>query len=262
MIFQGIKIIFVDLDWTILNHGIHDWDHKSIEGLKEAQKKGVLVYLCTARPYDSVVHTGLFSLFTPDGVICTNGGVVFVGEELLYANVIPPDVVRQIEKVSNRHHFVLEIGTDKERYFTCKPNSWVKKFFSSYSDTIPDIRHYQNENVTSILLFTIPKHDEKMKKEYPPEIRYVRFDEYGVDLCYHKNNKGIAVKKVLEHLGISKSHSMSFGDDNVDIPMFENTGISIALANGKPDAIKAATDTTCHIDDHGIFEALKKYKVI
>ena len=123
---QPNKIIFVDIDWTILDHRLHDWDHPSLEGLKKAQKNGVLVYLCTARPYDSIVHTGIFSIFSPDGVICTNGGVAFIKDELLFANVIPSDIVKEIEKISHRHRLVLELATDKERYFTSKPNTWVK----------------------------------------------------------------------------------------------------------------------------------------
>ena len=63
------KIIFVDIDWTILDHDLHDWHYLSIDALKEAQKKGILVYLNTARPYDSIVHTGLFNIFKPDGIV-------------------------------------------------------------------------------------------------------------------------------------------------------------------------------------------------
>ena len=76
------QIIFVDIDWTILNHHISDWDHESLNKLKELQSQGVLIYLNTARPYDSIVHTGLFDLFTPDGIVCTNGGVVFIKDKL------------------------------------------------------------------------------------------------------------------------------------------------------------------------------------
>ena len=259
---QPIKIIFVDIDWTILDHHLHDWDYPSLDGLKIAQKNGILVYLCTARPYDSIVHTGIFSIFNPDGVICTNGGVAFIKDELLFANIIPSDIVREIEKISHRHRLVLELATDKERYFTSKPNTWVKKYFSSYSETVPTIIRYHNDDVTSILLFAPEKHDEKLMKEYPPQIRYVRFDDYGVDLCYHQNDKGSAIKRVLKHLNIPAEQSMSFGDDHGDIPMFLSTGISVAMGNGKPKAKESATFCTSDIGEHGVYQALKKYHLI
>ena len=61
---KDYKIIFVDIDWTILDHEIHDWDYYTIDVLKNLQKDGILIYLNTARPYDSIVHTGLFNIFT------------------------------------------------------------------------------------------------------------------------------------------------------------------------------------------------------
>ncbi|HNX15937.1 MAG TPA: HAD family hydrolase [Bacilli bacterium] len=262
MILSSIKILFVDIDWTILDHHLHDWDYQSIDGLKKAQKNGLLIYLCTARPYDSIVHTGIFSLISPDGIICTNGGVAFIKDKLFFANVIPPELVREIEKISNRHHLVLELATDKKRYFTNKTNIWVNKYFSAYAETIPPVLRYQDEDVTSILLFAPEKYDEKLIKEYPSQMRYFRFDDYGVDICYHQNNKGLAIKKVLDYLHIRPEESMSFGDDHGDIPMFESTGISVAMGNGKPQVKESATFCTSDIGEHGVYLALEKYHLI
>lgn len=258
----SIKILFVDIDWTILDHHLHDWDYQSLEALKKAQNKGILLYLCTARPYDSIVHTGLFHVLSPDGVICTNGGVAFVGDKLLYANVIPSLIVKQIEKISNKHHLVLELATDKGRYFTKKSNVYVKNYFSVYAETIPSIQSYQDENVTSILLFAPEKYDEKLITEYPSDIRYCRFDTFGVDLCYHSNNKGLGVRRVLEALHLDKAEAMSFGDDDGDIPMFLETGLSIALGNGKESAKKAASEVCETIGEHGVSQSLKKHHLI
>ena len=57
------RIAFIDIDWTILDHDIHDWDYESLDVLRELQRAGLLIYLCTARPYDSIVHTGLLNRF-------------------------------------------------------------------------------------------------------------------------------------------------------------------------------------------------------
>ena len=62
------QIIFVDIDWTILDHNKGDFDYDSINKLIELQKEGLLVFLNTARPYDSIYHTGLLKLFHPDGI--------------------------------------------------------------------------------------------------------------------------------------------------------------------------------------------------
>lgn len=250
------KIIFVDIDWTILDHDLHDWDYLSIDALKEAQKKGILVYLNTARPYDSIVHTGLFNIFKPDGIVCTNGGVIFAGDKLLFSNIIPEDIVHDIERICNKHHLVLELSTNKERYFTSKPNKYVADYFSVYAETIPVIRKYHNKEVSAILLFAPEKYDEILQKEFPKEMNYYRFDTCGVDVGYYMNTKGDGVRRVLKHLNIDKKDSIGAGDDIGDISMFEEVGLSIALGNSKEEVKNAADIVSDDISEHGLAVAL------
>ena len=256
------KIIFVDIDWTILNHWIHDWDYESLDALKKAQEKGVLVYLCTARPFDSVLHTGIFEHFNPDGVIATNGGVAFIGKDILFSNDIPQEIVKEVENTANRHDLVVEMCTNRDRFFSAPVNEWVEEYFKSYAETVPPIAQNVHENVSAMLLFAPEFMDEELIRELPKEIRYYRFDLYGVDLCYFENTKGVAIKRVLEALTLDKSDAVGIGDDYGDIPMFEEVGLSIGMGNGKPDAIDKATYKAESIADHGLAKALKELKII
>ena len=257
-----IKIIFVDIDWTILDHKIHDWDYESLDALKLAQKNGIKVYLCTARPYDSIVHTGIFNVLNPDGIICTNGGVAFVGDEVLFSNEIPDDIVKNVERVANEHGLVVEMSTDRGRYFTAPQNIWVDEYFKSYAETIPPIITEYQGNVSAMLLFAPEFMDEELKRELPSEIRYFRFDLYGVDLCYFENSKGAAITKVLKHLKLDKAQAMGIGDDYGDIPMFEAVGTSIAVGNGKDEVKDKATYIAETIHEHGVKLALEDLQII
>ena len=252
------RIAFIDIDWTILDHDIHDWDYESLDVLRELQRAGLLIYLCTARPYDSIVHTGLLNIFHPDGIICTNGGVTFVGDKLLFANTIPEEIVRDIERISNKHGLVLELSTNKERYFTRKANGYVHRYFSVYSETIPEIRRYEDKEVSAILLFAPVKYDEILKKEFPKEMNLFRFDDYGVDVGFYKNTKGGAIKKVLEHLNINKSESIGAGDSFDDISMFKEVGVSICMGNGTDEAKVEADIVSEPISKHGLGKILKE----
>ncbi len=89
---KDIDIVFVDIDCTLLNHSTRPpvYDFDSISALKEAQSQGVLVFLCTARPYHSVKRIGLFDLFQPDGMILANGGLALYGDKVLYETAMDP----------------------------------------------------------------------------------------------------------------------------------------------------------------------------
>lgn len=252
------KIIFVDIDWTILDHHKHDWDYESIDVLKQAQNSGVLVYLNTSRPYDSIVHTGLFDVFTPNGIICTNGGVIFVGDKLIHSNVIPEPIVAKIERICSKYGLVLELATNTERYFTAEPNEYVDNYFKVFAETIPPVKKYHNKDVSAILLFAPEKYDEKLQKMFPKETDYIRFDDHGVDVGYCRNNKGDAVVRVLTYLGIKKEEAIGAGDDLQDIDMFNEVGLSIALGNAKEEVKNSADIIAKDISEHGVEEALKE----
>ena len=258
------KIIFVDIDWTILDHKTHVFDVKSLEALKQCQKQGILVFLATARPYLSVEQTGLFDLLKPDGIVCTNGSVAFIGDELLYSENIPTDVVKEIIRVCNKHNAVLEYCDEKHRYFTRKKNRYVDLYFGVYNETVPPVKKLENENVSALLLMAPQSYDEMMLRELPKCIDYYRFDDYGVDIRYadYKPHKGNGIDRVLRKLKIDKKYAIGIGDDYGDIPMFKSCGFGITLENGKPEVKEAADYITKSVSESGVAYALKELNII
>ena len=251
---KDYKIAFIDIDWTILNHNDgHYFDMPSIEAIKKAQSEGLLIYICTARTYASAKLTGLLDLLKPDGMICTNGNVTFVGDTLLDALIIPEDIVKQVLKVANKHHVVLEFAGLKDKYFTSEINQYVKNYLSIYYEGVPDVRKNATKNVTEILAFIPEEYDERLIKELPDCMNYYRYDPHGVNIGYQQSTKGEAVRKVLNHLGINKEQAIAIGDSVDDISMFEEVGTSIAMGNFKEEKVKEkATIVTETIDEHGV----------
>ena len=69
---KQIKILFVDIDWTILDHtNNHTYDKDSLLALCEAQKRGVKVFYCTARPLYSLnaIFIKIFIYFCTQDII-------------------------------------------------------------------------------------------------------------------------------------------------------------------------------------------------
>ena len=254
MIKNNYKIAFVDIDWTILNHKEgHYFDLPSIEALKKLQDSGVLIYFCTARTYASSKLTGLFEIIAPDGMICTNGNVIFIGDTLLEAITIPEKLVKEVLNIANKNDVVLEFATLKDKYFTHAPNEFVSNYLTVYYEGVGKVEENATKNVTEILAFLPEEFDGRFIKELPSEMTYYRYDTYGVNIGYKQSNKGQAIKKVLSYLNIDKKQSLAFGDSLDDISMFEEVGTSIAMGNYKDEAVKEkATIVTDTIDNHGV----------
>ena len=251
---KDYKIAFIDIDWTILNHSNgHNFDMESIEAIRKAQENGLLIYFCTARTYASIAFTGLFDLIKPNGVICTNGNVIFIEDNLFEALIIPENIVKDILKVADKHQIVLEFATFKEKYYTHAPNEFVMNYLSVYYEAVLEVKENETKNVTEILAFLPEQYDEQFIKELPSNLKYYRYDTYGVNISYKQSTKGIAVKKVLNYLRINKEETLAFGDSIDDVSMFEEVGTSIAMGNAKEEIVKEkATIVTETIDQHGV----------
>lgn len=259
---NNYKIIFVDIDWTILNHKIHDWDYESLDALKKAQENGVLIYLCTARPYHSVTSTGIFDVFKPDGVISTNGEVGFVNDEVVYAENIPIEDVKLANEIADKYNLVMEVCTERERFFTNAPNEWVFSYLTRFSETITEVKNHTYEHVSALLLFAPEFLDEELEPILSKHFHYFRFDQCGVDLRYYNCSKGEGVVKILNYLGLKKEDAIAIGDDYGDIEMFKEVGLSIAVGNGRDEVKEKATYIAETIHEHGVKLALEDLQII
>lgn len=258
---NDIKIIFTDIDWTILNHGHdkHEFDMPSINALKKAQQKGIKVFLCTARPYHSVKGTGLLNIFKPDGIICTNGAVCMIDDKIIHNHIFPADFVLKVVKTCHRHHITVELSDEYDRWLTKGGNRYVDEYFAIFNEVYPKIRSYKGENISAILIMCPDKFDAKLKEELPKESNLFRFAPTGIDLHLKPIYKSEGVNATLDYLKIDKKHAMAIGDDYGDIEMFKSVAHPICMGNGKEE-VKLAAEYICpHIDEHGVAEALKKY---
>lgn len=257
---KKIKIIFVDIDWTIFDHSKNPsrFDKKSIRYLSKLQKDGVLVFLSTARPYHSVKRIKILDLFTPDGMILANGGLIIYKNEIIYNPLMKEEDFILLCELTNKYGGNLE-GIRPYDCFLINANIDVaKKLFETYPEDIPPIEDYRHQQVIGVNLFISKEHDERIKAKLPDVLYYYRYHDYGVDVASIPHIKGEAVKYVLNYLKIDKEYTCSIGDDYQDISMFNETNYSIAMGNGKDEVKKEAKYITKSVSKHGVKYILKK----
>ena len=260
-----IRIIFTDVDWTILNHGHgkHIYDQKSLKALKKAQNNGVKVFIATARPHESLKLTGFFDEFKPDGMVLANGAVIFVGDEIIYHDYMKPEIVRKICDIAKKRDIVVQFVSEYERWISEPINEVAQHYFDVYFEKIPAIHGYSGENISGMLLFCTEDKDQEIIKEIAhPGLDAFRLFPYALDIRDHVIQKSDGIKKVLDYYGLKKENALALGDDVQDVPMFELCKYSAAMENGVEKAKNSASFVTTHIDCHGVKKALKYFKVI
>jgi Cof subfamily protein (haloacid dehalogenase superfamily) len=85
----------------------------------------------------------------------------------------------------------------------------------------------------------------------------VRSQSYYLDVTPPGCNKGTFVQAVAHRLGISSNAVATIGDMQNDLPMFRESGISIAMGNATDDVKKVATHVTASNEDEGFAKAIE-----
>ena len=257
-----IKIIFVDIDWTILSHKEgHIFDLASIKALNSAHSKGIKIIISSSRPYHSLEAIGAFELLNFDGFILSNGGYVSYDNETLYADIIEKEKVDELIKLVKPLGISLEgIGLKGHALLT-KKSKLVDDYHQIYFEGTPK---YQKKNIDiiSFLLFTGEENDEYIINNLPKGLKYFRFMPFGVDVVKNIHQKGDGVKLILNKLHIKKNEAMAFGDDDADVSMFGKVKYSIAMGNSKKEVKEKSYDVTDDVWNEGVRKSLTKYKII
>ena len=258
---QDIKIIFVDIDWTIFNHSSFPsfYDIESIDALKKAQEKGVKVFINTARPYHSVEQIHLLDLFTPDGMILCNGGLALYQDKVLHSSDIPVKDFEKISKLALENGLNLQGIRLYDTFLIAKENEAVRALYQTFPEDMPIVEDYHNQKTIGICLFAPKEYDELFINNLPKGYVYFRYHDYGVDIAPKPHDKGEAIKVVLDELKISKDHAMAIGDDDVDISMFKQVKYGIAMGNGKENVLRNACHVTSHINEHGVKQVIEEF---
>lgn len=77
-----------------------------------------------------------------------------------------------------------------------------------------------------------------------------------VDIAPSGTDKAAGVTRALAEVGVDLARAVAFGDMLNDLPMFAVCGYSVAVANGHPDAIAAATTVAACVHDDGFARTL------
>ncbi len=256
-----IKAVFFDVDNTLYDWPTKQWMESTFKAIRAMQRKGIKVFVCTARPYASFRSFGGFEHGVHwNGIIASCGAYVTLGNRVLRFMEMSRKNVRKLCKIATSHSLTMELVTAKTRYLIAPGNTFLENYHGTYSDIVPGVHPYRGEGVSGALLFAPTEYDELFKAALPG-VSYFRFHDFGVDISDFEHRKGDGIALIMKELGLKREEALSFGDDLQDIPMGESS-IFVCVGNGK-DEVKKAADYVCPpIVEDGVLDALRKYEVL
>ena len=262
---DNIKIIFVDLDGTALNSKGEFSDFtKNI--FKQVAEKGIYVVLCSGRSNSDMIEKSKDS-YSSSFIISSNGAMVFdyKDNKKIFESSIDKDILNDIWNfaIANDVNITFNGTSNRFKSTNSRKNGIVISNISDINEEITQIVTDTKEfDKITYLKNIIQSYEELDAKNFGTQI-FNNFgpteDGFELDIVNKGNNKGHAVRKLLQYLNLNEDNSLCFGDQLNDRSMFEECGITVAMENGSDELKKFANYVTGSNDNDGVADFIENY---
>lgn len=255
-----IKIIFFDIDGTMIDMEKKQITDTMLDTLLQLQKNGIIICIATGRTPMTVPH---FPGVEFDAFLTFNGSYCYNAREAIYANPIPNRDVRKIIDNAAAIGRPVSIATKDRLAANGRDRDLVDYYAIARIgvEVADDFESVANENVYQIMLGCSMDERPLILKDVP-HAKIAAWWDRAVDVIPADGGKGVGVVKILEYYGIGRSEAMAFGDGNNDIEMLQAVGHGVAMLNASDD-LKAIADDICgDVAEEGIYHYCKLHNLI
>ncbi len=259
------KLIFFDIDGTILDEHTHTVPLSAINAIKKAQQNGGQYFINTGRPRSTIDK--IITDLPFDGFICGCGTYIEHHHQELFRTELSEEQRRLVIQSSFECKIEAVLEGKEGVYF---PENCQHSF-------IKDIKHQYEQN--GFPVYTYSKNDLIMFDKYAawyyedskidtyretlsPYFEIIQRDVDFLEIIPLDYSKASGIQFITDYLGNSLENTISIGDSTNDIAMLKYTKDSVAMGNSNPLLFDIVTYITSDINDDGIKNALKHFNII
>lgn len=244
------RLLACDLDGTLMGDDI-TIPLRVRHALAAVQARGIFATLATGRGFVEVLpFAHLLGIKIP--IICYQGGLIkhpLTGERLYRATLARDSVLNVIE-LANARDWHLLVYVDDAVFL--KEFRHTRSFYHDLLglnihrvDDLAGAIDGNSSNPDKFLLVGDQTESDRIYSEltsrFGRHIQIVRSHAFFVEGNPLGVNKGDALKRLSEYLGVPRAQVMAIGDQDNDVPMLRWAGLGVAMRNGS-NAARAAAD--------------------
>ena len=257
-----IKAVFFDIDGTLLSFKTHEVPASTEEAIAQLQAQGIKTILSTGRSINSIDHVKYLNF---DGYITFNGGYCVTKEgAILLKKAIDPQDIQAILYYSQQQPLSFSFMSEKEiTIHDVTPE--IAGMYAHLNLPVPKLVDINNVDIHSILqtnIFLGPEEEEEFMKKVMPNSVASRWTPLFADVNPLGQSKKVGINVFCDYFGIDIAETMAFGDGGNDITMLQHVQLGIAMGNANPEVKEIADFITDDVDNDGIWNALKHFKVL
>lgn len=253
------KLIFFDIDGTLIAEHQHVVPESAVKAIKEAQAKGHVCVVNTGRS-DALVKDWLQKQVPFDGYLLGCGTrITYKGKVLLHKTLTPEEGRLVIDSLKRNGIDAILEGTDNcyhgdveqmhHQIFKDYTNHFVGMGFGTLEDAIGNYdKFYCYAGDTSVI------------NRFLEDIGHIMWaidrGKGFFEVVPAGYSKASGMKFLADYLGIPMEDTVAIGDSNNDYSMLECAGMAIAMGNAVEPIKQMADYVTTDVKDDGIRNAL------
>ncbi len=243
-------LIFLDIDGTVLSDGkIHP---RTVNGIREAQKRGHMVFINTGRSM-SIIPQIVIDELCPDGIVGGLGAYIRVGEEVFLSESVPKELIKLSMDVAQMlDNTVILEGENASVSFLEATYLGKENEVKSVEDIFERFPDINVEKMTYARPLT--EEGTKMLEPHFEVFNHPTYSEIGLK----GYSKATGMEFLREKYGVDKDHVIAMGDSDNDTLMLKAAGIAVVMGNGHPDVKKIADFISIDCADGGVGYAIEK----
>ncbi|MBM0045537.1 HAD family phosphatase [Anaerococcus sp. mt242] len=264
-----IKLITIDVDGTLVTP-LKRLTKANILAIEKAKKAGVHIALASGRPYSGMKPLVERLNLNQEGnfSVCQNGSYIFdnyTHKPLsgTFQNPIDLKIIDDLLKDFN----VQISAMDHESFYTRHTNPNIYTKIDAKISKLPlQVIQYDDfaddKTFGRILIMGKKSEMDRLYKNMPQELidNYyaVKTAPFLIEVMNKNTNKGYAISVMAQDLDINQDEIMSIGNEKNDIPMLEQAGFAVAMANAVPELKIYADYITKNNLQSGVGYAIEK----
>lgn len=256
-----IKIIFFDVDGTLIDMRKGKISDRTLGTLKSLQANDYILCLATGR---GPLALPRFEDFEFDAYLTFNGSYCFDKEQTLLSNPIPKTEIDRLVRNATNLKRPLSIASDKLMIANGKDQDLVDYFAFAHQEVVvsEDFERVVAESDIYQIMMGLRERDYPVMMEGIQQAKITAWWDRAVDIIPANGGKGNGVHHILEKYQLAASQAMAFGDGNNDIELLQAVGLGVAMANASDD-LKAVADDLCgHVAEDGVYHYCKAMGLI
>lgn len=251
-----VKLVVSDMDGTLLNsQGKVSQDFFNL--FKALKKENIHFVAASGRQYYSI--TNKLSSISKDIIIIAENGAITKqkDKDLLLINLSKKEIKNLILLLRSFNDIEIILCGKKSAYIETTNKSFInffKEYYTKY-EKVEDLTLVKNDDFLKIAVYC--KHGSE--EQIYPYVKHLEANykvkvsgKVWLDISHQNANKGFALSKLQNNLGITANETMVFGDYNNDLEMMEYAYFSYAMENAHPNLQAVARFTTKSNDNAGV----------